>query len=162
MPYLTRKLEFVKYFVHDCSLWQATIMRLLIDIPIFSNILITVSSRFFIFAYSGMPWISIHSRLEYCSRLSIRRSTSINCSLNFLVLHFRRLDVVTATPSLLLMTVFSFGRSWSIEDRRSYHIVLLLLVNQFWKFEYKFRCLKWFFYNFCKGCNHILSQISNF
>ena len=35
-------------FVVLPSLWQTTIMRFLIDIPIFSNIFITVSSKFFI------------------------------------------------------------------------------------------------------------------
>ena len=49
----------IQVFVVLSSLWQATIMHLLIDIPIFSNIFMTVSSKFFIVTFSGMPWISI-------------------------------------------------------------------------------------------------------
>ena len=51
------------------SLWQATIICLLIDIPTFSNIFMIISSKFFIFVFSGMPSILIRSCLEYCLSL---------------------------------------------------------------------------------------------
>ena len=37
-----------------------------------------------------------------------------------------------------------------------------LLVNQFSRFEWKFRCLKWFFYSFYKGCNQYFGSNEEF
>ena len=96
-PFLWASLTIV--FVVLLSLWQAMIMRLLIDIPIFSNIFITVFSKFVIVIIWGMSSISIHSRLEYCSSLHWRRSVLISCSFNFFIFDFRRLDVLSATAS---------------------------------------------------------------
>ena len=113
-------------FVILLSLWQATIIRLFTDIPFFSNIFVMVSSKFFILMFWGMPWISIHSPLEYCSSLYWRRSMLINCSFNFFVFYFRRLDVFSATANLLLITLFSFRRSRRFFDKSPSLLLIVL------------------------------------